>query len=327
MYDATTTNEPPPAAEEAVAAVCDRRHNSALSSSPAKVEEAAAGRAVPLSPATGNGHSPTAGRGLPALPPFPNANQPTAGRGLPAVPLIAASSEALPAAGESMGTTRRERILAAITAQFQDISGLGLEALTASARFAELGLDSLVLYQASRILQERFGLAIAFRRLQEDLSSLGDLANFIDKSLAPEPETPRAEAAPAPQAAAAPAAEAPDAGDAPQNSSEAGTPRGGVRTAQRAVPTKASEGFCRAPDAGESVILPLAAPQRELWLASQAGRDASCSFNQVFAIHLAGQPGADLMVGILQNWLTGTTPCGRRSRPTAPVKGSRRAGR
>jgi amino acid adenylation domain-containing protein len=257
MYDATTTNEPPPPAEEAVAAVCDRRHNSAPPSPQAKGEEAAGRAGSPL---------PAVGRWAMGVGSGANAALPLCGgqgTGRPAIPATTdALRVAVPSNQEGAATKRRERILTSITAQFQEISGLGVETLTASARFAELGLDSLVLYQASHILQKSFGLAIAFRRLQEDLSSLGDLADFIDKSLAPEPESSRAEAAPAPQAAAAPPPEP--------------------------------------PAAGESVILPLTDPQREVWLAAQAGSDASRSFNQVFAIHLAGQPGADMIVDVLQ---------------------------
>ena len=52
-----------------------------------------------------------------------------------------------------------------------------------SATFLEIGFDSLFLTQATRELQNKFGIKIAFRQLLGDLSTFDALARFADEKL------------------------------------------------------------------------------------------------------------------------------------------------
>jgi len=81
---------------------------------------------------------------------------------------------------------------------FSDISGLSADQLIASAPFLEIGLDSLLLTQASTSIEKVFGVHVTFRQLLEELSSLDALAAQLAPSM-PAPSAP----APAPAAALA----------------------------------------------------------------------------------------------------------------------------
>src|SRR5262249_16848898 len=62
---------------------------------------------------------------------------------------------------------------------FRDISGLAADQLIASAEFLEIGLDSLLLTQASTAIEKSFGVRVTFRQLLEELSSLDALAAHL----------------------------------------------------------------------------------------------------------------------------------------------------
>ena len=62
---------------------------------------------------------------------------------------------------------------------FSDLSGLGPSSLAPEISFFELGLDSLVLTQATGALHKRFGVQIKFRELLEDFSTIAALADRI----------------------------------------------------------------------------------------------------------------------------------------------------
>ena len=82
--------------------------------------------------------------------------------------------------------SRRERILAELTEQFQQLSGTSLTEAGPAATFMEMGLDSLFLVQASNTVEKRYGVKVTFRELLEDKTTLPDLAAFIDRELAPD---------------------------------------------------------------------------------------------------------------------------------------------
>jgi acyl transferase domain-containing protein len=84
---------------------------------------------------------------------------------------------------------------------FSDISGLSGDQLIASAPFLEIGLDSLLLTQASTSIEKTFGVHVTFRQLLEELSSLDSLAAHLAPSM-PAPSAPAA--APAAALASAP---------------------------------------------------------------------------------------------------------------------------
>jgi acyl transferase domain-containing protein/glutamate-1-semialdehyde aminotransferase len=66
---------------------------------------------------------------------------------------------------------------------FSDISGLTADQLVASAPFLEIGLDSLLLTQASTAIEKSFGVHVTFRELLEELSSLDALAAHLALSM------------------------------------------------------------------------------------------------------------------------------------------------
>ncbi|MBW3655794.1 MAG: aminotransferase class III-fold pyridoxal phosphate-dependent enzyme, partial [Gemmatimonadetes bacterium] len=65
----------------------------------------------------------------------------------------------------------------------------------ASASLLELGADSLLLMRISRAVEDEFGVAVPFRRLMSDLSSIDALGAHLHRELPAEPEPP----APAPR--------------------------------------------------------------------------------------------------------------------------------
>jgi acyl transferase domain-containing protein/glutamate-1-semialdehyde aminotransferase len=66
---------------------------------------------------------------------------------------------------------------------FTDISGLSVDQLIASVPFLEIGLDSLLLTQASTAIEKSFGVHVTFRQLLEELSSLDALATHLAPSM------------------------------------------------------------------------------------------------------------------------------------------------
>ena len=88
--------------------------------------------------------------------------------------------------------------LAKLRTLFSDISGLTADQLVASAPFLEIGLDSLLLTQASTAIEKSFGAHVTFRQLLEELSSLDALAAHLALGMpAPAPSVAPAVSAPA----------------------------------------------------------------------------------------------------------------------------------
>jgi acyl transferase domain-containing protein len=119
----------------------------------------------------------------------------------------------VPQPNHTSGDTLRaqqEAALVKLRALFSDISGLPADQLIASAQFLEIGLDSLLLTQASTAIEKSFGVHLTFRQLLEELSSLEALAAHLAPSM-PAPTNSIALAAPLsssgvpPVASAAPA--------------------------------------------------------------------------------------------------------------------------
>jgi amino acid adenylation domain-containing protein len=81
---------------------------------------------------------------------------------------------------------RRDRLLAAVRSLVEDLSGYDLSAVDPAVDLLEMGLDSLLLTQASQLLQRKFGVSISFRQLMEELSSLAAIASHLDAMLPPE---------------------------------------------------------------------------------------------------------------------------------------------
>jgi amino acid adenylation domain-containing protein/non-ribosomal peptide synthase protein (TIGR01720 family) len=77
---------------------------------------------------------------------------------------------------------------------FANTLGTTPDAIDPRANFLEMGADSLLLLQASKVIQDTFGLKIPFRSMLEEYTTVEELAGYIAQSLAngegfmPEPE-------------------------------------------------------------------------------------------------------------------------------------------
>ncbi|XRD90835.1 amino acid adenylation domain-containing protein [Dyella nitratireducens] len=96
--------------------------------------------------------------------------------------------EATMAPAPSTTSTRATRLIAQLSALFEDVAGTEFDGVDPSTHFVELGLDSLSLTQVALQLQKTFALKITFRELMESHSSFGSLAQHIDRLLPPEAE-------------------------------------------------------------------------------------------------------------------------------------------
>jgi amino acid adenylation domain-containing protein len=90
---------------------------------------------------------------------------------------------------------RLDRLLAAVRSLLGELSGYDLAEIDPAADLMELGFDSLLLTQASQLLQREFSVAITFRQLMEDLSSIQAIAAYLDakipaEAFAPAPSVP-----------------------------------------------------------------------------------------------------------------------------------------
>lgn len=83
----------------------------------------------------------------------------------------------------STAVHRKDELIAQLRDLLEDTSGIDLSTANASTTFFEMGLDSLFLTQASISIKKRFSVAVSFRQLIEDLTTLDDLAAFIDAEL------------------------------------------------------------------------------------------------------------------------------------------------
>ncbi|MBM4260646.1 MAG: amino acid adenylation domain-containing protein [Deltaproteobacteria bacterium] len=98
-------------------------------------------------------------------------------------PIVKQSSK--PAAVD--GAAHRARILGELQALFSEISGIPLADFAPTVAFLELGLDSLILTQASTAIHKRFAINIKFRQLLEEYDSLNSLADHLVTLIPPPP--------------------------------------------------------------------------------------------------------------------------------------------
>ena len=138
----------------------------------------------------------------------------------PATAAVATDSASLPLAPAASqpvllpevipAMSRLPRLEQELTRILSEVSGIAVEEMTSDASFVDQGLDSLSLTQATLELERVFGIKLRFRRLLEDLDSVGKLAQFLDTELpadkfAPPPPAPRVAEPVAATAAATPA--------------------------------------------------------------------------------------------------------------------------
>ena len=105
-----------------------------------------------------------------------------------ATPAAAGSQTEIPAGQPPTGAapSRRERIVAILLTQLRELSGMAEADINPAVSFMDLGLDSLFLTQARQAFKNRFGVRISFRQLMEELTTLNDVAAYLDEKLPPE---------------------------------------------------------------------------------------------------------------------------------------------
>ncbi len=115
----------------------------------------------------------------------------------------------------SPAAPRIARLVGHLREVFEDASGIELGDGDLATNFIELGLDSLFLTQVALAVQNKMGVKVTFRQLLEQVPTIQELAEHIDRQLpadptpAPPPPSPAAVAAPAPTTPAAPTVAAP----------------------------------------------------------------------------------------------------------------------
>jgi len=83
----------------------------------------------------------------------------------------------------TMTTDRKPHLQNELRTLLEDASGMELQNAPADANFIELGLDSLLLTQVALSLTRKYGVKITFRQLNEELSSIGAISEFLDQQL------------------------------------------------------------------------------------------------------------------------------------------------
>lgn len=84
-----------------------------------------------------------------------------------------------PQAARSFANLSDDRIKTNLQELFGQILGLAAAAVDVETPFLELGGDSLALLRASQTIQDRFGVKIPFRKMLEEVSTVGALSRYI----------------------------------------------------------------------------------------------------------------------------------------------------
>ena len=145
---------------------------------------------------------------------------------------------------------RREAILEVLGTIVRELTGIEEEEADPNVHFIEVGVDSLMLIQAAQLIEDQLGVRNSIIQLLEELTTLGLVADYLDRELptedlpgplaavlarrapapSPEAEPASASAGPDPEAAAWPAA-SPGPMPAPPTAAEA--PAGVDRSSSR----------------------------------------------------------------------------------------------
>jgi acyl transferase domain-containing protein len=70
-----------------------------------------------------------------------------------------------------------------VTALFARLIGTEPCDLDARVSFVELGADSLILMQASELIEKEFGVTVSFRRMLDDVATIDELSDYLEASL------------------------------------------------------------------------------------------------------------------------------------------------
>lgn len=100
------------------------------------------------------------------------------------------SEEPLPIHTLTAMNKRKDRIISEIREILEDASGIEMNAANPDTAFTEAGLDSLLLTQTALTISRKYNVKVTFRQLNESLSTLNSLSEYIDKGLPAETEQP-----------------------------------------------------------------------------------------------------------------------------------------
>nr|QEO74754.1 Beta-ketoacyl synthase [uncultured bacterium] len=104
-----------------------------------------------------------------------------------------------PHLGVAARTPRQERILSELKEIIEELTGAVPEEADLQITYFELGIDSLLLIQASQSIQQKFGVKISFTKMFEELSTINSLVTYLDevmpKDALQEPSIEQAQAA------------------------------------------------------------------------------------------------------------------------------------
>ncbi len=89
----------------------------------------------------------------------------------------------MPGQNESPTMSRKEKLVGELRALLEETSGTDLSTAGAQTTFFEMGLDSLFLTQAGMSIKKKFSVPVSFRQLQEDMPTLGLLAEYLNDNL------------------------------------------------------------------------------------------------------------------------------------------------
>jgi acyl carrier protein len=98
---------------------------------------------------------------------------------------------------------RKERVIASLKSIVQDLTGINPAGMDVHANFYDVGVDSLMLIQATQAIQDRFAVKLPVVQLLEELNTLDAVATYLEQALPPDEED---NAAPSAQLPAPPTA-------------------------------------------------------------------------------------------------------------------------
>lgn len=85
---------------------------------------------------------------------------------------------------ESLQTvSKKEQLITKIKEILENASGIDVSAAVPGMSFIQIGLDSLSLTQVSLMLKKQFAVSVTFRQLNEELSTIELLADYLEKQL------------------------------------------------------------------------------------------------------------------------------------------------
>lgn len=174
-----------------------------------------------------------------------------------------------------------------------ELSGRDTATLRVSASFLQLGFDSLFLTQLTRAIHLRFGVQVSFRQVVEDTGDVASLAQLIAENSTVQ-TTVRPQSTELARSTTVGVNETQqDSGRLEQRVAELSQQVERLTESIHALAAgQVSQGNSEGEKEGKrdtaEALLPLTDGQREIWLASQLGDDASRTFNESYAVKIDG---------------------------------------